>query len=87
MASKYENFETYLSNQQKSVNNVSLSFKEIERILGASLPRSAYTHRQWWENPKDLSNRPQAKSWIEAGFKVDSVRQQSDAGLVLFRRI
>ena len=57
MASKYERLETYLHNKQKSVENVSLSFKQIDQILGAPLPRSAYTYREWWSNQKDVSNR------------------------------
>lgn len=64
--------------------DLTLSFEEIEAIIGAPLPPSAYNHREWWSNQSDISNRPQAKSWIEAGFKVDAVQQHARSGTVRF---
>jgi hypothetical protein len=63
-----------------------MTFKEIESIIGATLPPSAYQYREWWSNQKDTSNRPQAKSWIDAGFTVDTVHQKKGNAWVQFKR-
>ena len=86
MKLKYEPLEDYLRSLRASHKTVQLSFAEIETIIGSSLPRSAYDHREWWSNQADVSNRPQAKSWIRAGFKVDGVHQRSASGEVRFVR-
>jgi len=86
MASKYEALEFNLASRATSIKEVSMSFKEIEEILGSPLPRSAYTYREWWSNQRDLNNRPQAKAWTAAGFKVDSVDQHLSSGSVVFVR-
>lgn len=51
---------------------MTISFDTIERLIGDMLPESAYTHRAWWGNEKN-KGRSQAKSWMEAGWKVDTV--------------
>lgn len=86
MASKYEPLEIFLRNQRPSMHKLRLSFHEIENIICSPLPRSALTYRQWWSNQRDLTNRPQTKSWISAGFQVDSVNQQKADGSVTFIR-
>lgn len=85
MASKYEALEIYLRDQVAKRPQVTMSFKEIEAVIGAPLPRSAFTYREWWSNQKEYSNRPQAKAWLNAGYEVDSVSQRSTAGSVNFR--
>jgi hypothetical protein len=49
---------------------ITLTFHEIQQILGFSLPFSAYNHRAWWAN--SLSH-PQAGSWMNAGWTVSKV--------------
>lgn len=56
-----------------STRRYSLSFEEIEKILGGSLPASARRWRQWWENPSRTDRHVQAQAWIGAGWKVDQV--------------
>lgn len=46
---------------------MSLSFAEIEALIG-SLPPSARQNRAWWGNRRKGS--VQAKSWMEAGYHV-----------------
>lgn len=49
---------------------VTLSFAEIERLLGRKLPQSAYDERikrQWWANTDTHS---QAKAWLKTGRKA-----------------
>lgn len=65
--------EIFLKATPIHVVNITLSFKQIEQIVNDSLPYSAYTYRQWWENPSDTKDRHQAAAWINAGFKVSKV--------------
>lgn len=46
---------------------VTLTFSEIERILGAPLPESAVTHRPWWANQK----APKRDRKLMLGFPRD----------------
>ena len=85
MATKYEPLENYLKNKLGQ-SRVDLTFKEIEEIIGAPLPTSALQHREWWSNQKDVANRPQAKSWLSAGFKVGDLHQSLKSGRVSFVR-
>lgn len=70
---KYEPLELHLRLIPSTVQKASLSFREIERILGAPLPESATTHRAWWANQRGSKLRPQAHAWLSAGFLVDAV--------------
>lgn len=68
--SKYKPLGEYLARQTASP--LTLTFKEIEGVLGAPLPVCAFGHRAWWANDK----RPgrQAESWLSRGWhsgKVD----------------
>jgi len=65
---KYQKLREYLKNSKKK--NEILYIIEIEKILGFSLPLSAYKYREWWANHQGNS---QAKSWLDAGWKVESV--------------
>ena len=87
MTSKYEPLELFLKDvpQEKAV--ISLSFARIEEIIGAALPRSAFTHKAWWGNQRDSKDRAQAHAWLSAGFQVESVQQSSKTGSVEFRRV
>lgn len=44
---KYEPLAIELRNVSESVEEISLTFEEIESIIGEKLPRSAYTDRTW----------------------------------------
>lgn len=86
MTGKYEALSDYLKARPAEMRLIDLSFGEVEKIIGAPLPQSAYTHREWWSNQSDTSNRPQARAWINAGFLVDAVQQARTTGRVCFRR-
>jgi hypothetical protein len=62
---KYFPLENYLKNLK--VNEILLTFQEIEKIIMGKLPPSASKYSQWWENDK---KHAQAKSWLNAGFKT-----------------
>jgi hypothetical protein len=67
---KYEPLAEHLAALPRSRNEVTLSFADVERIIGDDLPPSAREYRQWWENQDRGSHAP---LWLAAGFKVDSV--------------
>lgn len=50
-----------------------LSFSEIERIIGFSLPASARRHRQWWANQRAGRPHGQALAWDAAGWETADV--------------
>ena len=39
-----------------------MTFAEIEQILGAALPKSAYRYRPWWANQR-AGTRVHARAW------------------------
>jgi len=50
---------------------VTLSYKDIERIIGNTLQKSAYIHAEvWWANDYTHS---QAIAGIDAGFETDYI--------------
>lgn len=76
---KYQGLENLLRTHPSTTNEVTLSFEQIEAIIGDTLPSSASNYREWWANQSDTSQRPQAKAWISAGFIVDEVHQEQDS--------
>jgi hypothetical protein len=55
-------------------DSITLSFSDIEKIIGTPLPKSAHKYREWWSNEAD-GRHVQAHSWMEAGYRVDDVNQ------------
>lgn len=76
---KYGALGSHLAEVQ--AETVTLSFSDVERIIGGRLPGSARNHRAWWGNHE---GNPQARSWISAGWKVDAVNPS--AGQVTLKR-
>lgn len=50
---------------------VTMSFSEIEDVLGKPLPASAHKHNEWWAN--NPSGHTQAKAWHMASYKTERV--------------
>jgi len=70
--SKYTSLRVFLKNS-KNVTEV-LTFQELEKILGFSLPNSARNRKEWWGNETNIKSRhTHCKEWLNAGWKVDSV--------------
>ncbi len=67
--SKYEPLETYLRESGREV--ISMTFGDIERVICADLPPSAFKHRPWWSN--NPSNSSITHSWLNAGYKTENV--------------
>jgi putative restriction endonuclease len=72
LAGKYTLLENYLLDLPDSKREVTLGFEQIERIINAKLPPSAYEYQQWWENEKE-GNHVNGRAWANAGWKVESV--------------
>lgn len=72
MASKYTPLENYLRGLPATQKEVALSFEQIERIINAKLPASAYKYQAWWANEKE-GNHVNARAWANAGWKVENV--------------
>jgi len=66
--SKYEPLGTYL--KSKGAELVPMTFAEIERVIGESLPHSK-THRAWWSN--NPTNNVMTKVWLAAGYRTEQV--------------
>jgi hypothetical protein len=79
--SKYEPLTSFLESQ--SLDSVTVTFREIERVLGFKLPPSALEHRPWWANSG--GSHVQSKAWLEAGFETESV--DMEARRLIFRRV
>lgn len=63
---KYSALSEYLSNIPSNQMSVTMTFSEIEKVLGAPLPPSSRSHMaQWWSN----GGHSQANSWLHAGFR------------------
>ncbi|MFT3894740.1 MAG: hypothetical protein QM730_24180 [Anaerolineales bacterium] len=72
MAGKYKPFEIFLSELPGSTKEITLTFVEIERIVGSKLPASAYEDRRWW-NHETEANHVSKRAWATAGWKIASL--------------
>ena len=72
MAGKYAPLENYLRGLPGSQSEVTLDFKEIERILQNKLPESAYESRAWWDHEKE-GNHINTRAWSNAGWKIEGL--------------
>lgn len=76
---KYKRLTRYLEALQSS--EARLHFREIEQILGDSLPSSARSYAAWWAN--DSSGSPKSNAWLSAGFATADLDLRREA--VTFR--
>lgn len=67
--------------QHQSVERVSMTFDEIEGLIGHKLPNSKQ-YPAWWSN--NPSNNPMTRAWLAAGYKTEQV--DTAAQRLVFRR-
>lgn len=67
--SKYANLSQHLGHAGAGV--IRLGFKEIETILGFSLPESAYRYPAWWSN--NPTGHSHSLAWVAAGWRSEQV--------------
>lgn len=65
---KYLPIADFLDAQRQG--RLRMSFAEVEKILGARLPKSAVEYQAWWANDPGHS---QAKAWMEAGWQTENL--------------
>jgi hypothetical protein len=68
--SKYEPLYDHL--KPVRANELTMSFTEIEAVLGAPLPVSARQHKAWWANSSGKGHT-QPTCWHNAGWKTANV--------------
>ncbi len=76
--SKYQPLFEYF---QKSDRTITLTFTEIETLIGDTLPDSARTQKRWWGN---RHKGAQASAWMNAGYVMAEVDLESKS--VTFRK-
>jgi len=62
----------------------SVTFADIESVLGFTLPDSARIHRPWWANQVNGSHS-HALAWQAAGWRTSAVDLQTEA--LVFQRL
>jgi hypothetical protein len=67
--SKYDPLRAHLIRDGRA--RITMSFFEIEQVLGFSLPGSARHHRAFWSNNPD--NSVITRAWREAGYRTAQV--------------
>ena len=67
MTRKYNPLQEFLITCDQP--RISLSFAEIERIIGAKLPDSARENQAWWAN----DGRGHSQVWLGEGWKIGNL--------------
>jgi len=69
---KYDPLHRHLLRQQTA--SYEMSFRDVERIIGALLPRGAQ-RPEWWANEQAPDPRHvQCRAWLAAGFHAFLVK-------------
>lgn len=71
---KYDPLEMHLLCLPASQGEITLSFDQVEAIIAAKLPASAYMRPAWWGNEKS-GKRLVTRAWRDVGWVVDEVSQ------------
>jgi hypothetical protein len=77
----YEPLGQYLKNNGSG--HITMTFRDVEAVIGRKLPASAYRHRPWWANEE--RGHSHAKAWLGAGYETAQVDMA--AKKLVFRRI
>jgi hypothetical protein len=67
---KYLALQRYL--EASTELEVTLTFAEVEAIIGTPLPKSAWERPQWWVN---RPQQGQARAWLTAGWRTRPVNR------------
>jgi hypothetical protein len=71
---KYGPLRLYLGQQTRS--RVSMTFQQVESVIGGPLPVSARRHRPWWAN--DARGHAHADAWLGAGYRTGEVDMEGE---------
>jgi hypothetical protein len=65
-------------------SSLTLSFEDIEGLIGQALPKSAHEYDAWWSNEDpEKTTHTQSRAWTTAGFDAEVDRGRRE---VIFRR-
>lgn len=78
--SKYAPLESHLRDSKQE--HVPMTFQQIERVIGAPLPPSAFRDRAMWSN--NPANWVMTQYWLAAAYKTEQVDMKN--GRLVFRR-
>ena len=78
---KYEPLRSFLERQ--AAQEVPMTFAEIERVIGTSLPEKSKMLRPWWSN--NPNNNVMTKAWLAAGYRTERVDMGGER--LVFRRV
>ncbi|MEM9034580.1 MAG: hypothetical protein AAGD18_08310 [Actinomycetota bacterium] len=81
MATKYAPLAAFL--HQRTESSIRLTFAQVERILGFTLPESARRYPAWWANG-GVQPVSQQYAWLEAGWETFGL--DLNAATISFRR-
>jgi len=79
-SSKYHPLYAHL--REGDEDTLTLTFAQVEALMGVPLPASARARRGWWSNR--AAGSPQSAAWTEAGYRVEDVDLARDR--VTFRK-
>ncbi len=80
MKSKYAPLEAHLRDSGRA--RLSMTFEDIERLIGVRLPPAAFRHRALWSN--NAGNWVMTKAWLAAGYRTEKVDMEKRA--LVFRK-
>jgi hypothetical protein len=72
MTGKYIPLENFLRDLPESQTEITIGFKQIEKIINAQLPSSAYEDQRWWTREKE-GNHVNLRAWTNAGWRIENV--------------
>jgi hypothetical protein len=79
--SKYEPLQFHLEKMAQSEWHV--HFSDVEQLIAAKLPKSAYEYPAWWSN--NPTGHSHSRAWIEAGWMTLDVNITGQT--LTFRRV
>lgn len=68
---RYGRLAVWLAKAAPSQEDLTLTFNQVEDIIGGPLPASSREHRSWWAN--DSVSHPWSKKWLEVGWRVSAL--------------
>lgn len=76
----YDVIGAFLGNADS--DDITMTFDQIEVLIGRALPMSASKYGVWWANS---ATNPQSQGWVSVGWKVHHIKVQDR--VVRFRRV
>ncbi|MGH2821298.1 MAG: DUF7662 domain-containing protein [Actinomycetota bacterium] len=67
---KYIRLAAFLAGQAPELDRITMTFPEIERVVGEGLPPNA-RFPSWWRND---DRKMHSRAWLTAGWEVEDVR-------------